>query len=167
METLSNGEEKVTRGRSGGRNHNTQVAESPSSRENYCFPEANSNIHYHSPEKRHNWWLQAKQLAFLNAYCAIPPSFPKSLFSPYLNSHTIFHSTVCAHYWMPWANMIQHKQWTLLNMVHLKTSADTASCVITVILHVLLQEGHIESSKLIKCLQTAVKQDWPVCHWKA
>lgn len=45
----------------------------------------------------------------------------------------------------------------LLNTVHLKTSADTASHVITVILHVLLEEGDIESLKHIQCLQTAVK----------
>lgn len=48
---LSNGEERVICGHPRGRNHNTQVQEPPSSRDSYCFPEANSNICYHSPEK--------------------------------------------------------------------------------------------------------------------
>lgn len=119
-----------------------------------CFPEANSNAHFHSPEKWCNRWLQAKWLAFLNACCAIPPSFPKPLFSPHLTSHAIFDSTLRAQYPKPWANKIQHSQWTVWNTVHLKTSADTASHVVTVLLHVLLEEGDTESLKLIQCLQS-------------
>lgn len=53
------------------------------------------------------------------------PSFPKPLFSSHLNSHAIFHSTECAQYWMPWANMIQYNRRNVFNTVHVKTSADT------------------------------------------
>lgn len=58
-------------------------------------------------KKWHNWWLEAKWLAFLNAYCTVPPSFPSSLLAPHPNFHATFRSTMCAQYWMPWENMIQ------------------------------------------------------------
>lgn len=72
------------------------------------------------------WGLQAKKMAFLNAYYAIHPPFPTPLFSPHLIPQAIFHSAACAQLGMPRANMTQCSWWTVLNKVHLKTSADTA-----------------------------------------
>lgn len=83
----------------------------------------------YSPKWGNCWLLRTtskKKMAFLNAYCAIRPPFPTPLFSPHLTHQAIFHSAACAQLRMPRANMTQCSRWTVLNKVHLKTSADTA-----------------------------------------
>lgn len=166
MLTLSKDKEGVTHGHPGGRNHNAQVWEPPSSRASYCFPEANSNIHYHSPEKWHNWWLRAKQLEFLNAYCSIPPILPKA--------PLLIPSQFSRHFPQHWVCTVLNAM-SKHDPVQSEKRVEYSACknisrysvMTTIILHVLLEEGDLESLKHIRCLQTAVKQDWSLCHWNA
>lgn len=90
--------------------------------ESYWFPEAYSNIHYQNPGKWCNWWLQPKQLAFLNAYHPsffpflpfhpIPPSFSSSItlsiFQPFSTALHV-HGTECHE--RTWSSTISELCW--------------------------------------------------------